>query len=78
MAVGLKAWGRLDKTVANSQMLPEGSVIPVKGTNKQTVYFASHGMPTFQTDNQVKVFGRVLDENGLYVNDVSTNAISVT
>lgn len=58
-------------------MLPEGSVIQVKGSNKQTVYFASHAMQTFTVD-VVTVFGRVLDENGLPINDLSNQALTVT
>ena len=58
-------------------MLPVGSVIQVKGSNKQTVYFASHAMQTFTVD-VVTVFGRVLDENGLPINDLSNKALTVT
>lgn len=47
VAVELLAWGNLDMSTANAQMLPSGSQKIIKGSNKQQVYYASHAMQTF-------------------------------
>lgn len=67
----------MDKSNRNSQMLPEGNQVSVKGSEKTLVYFASHELETF-SNKQLTVAGRVLDENGQLVQDASLEAIYVT
>ena len=58
-------------------MLPGGSMTPVKGTVPTQVYFASHAMHTF-SPYDLTVYGRVLDENGTPVSDVTNDAITIS
>ena len=57
-------------------MFPGGSLKRVKGSNRQQVYFASHALQTF-TPKTLKIYGRVLDENGANVIDKNGSAVTI-
>ena len=69
LLVTATATGPQAKTETFARLLPDGQSTKVIGTNDKKLYFASHQMSAFSTDNKLPVYGRVVDLAGAIINN---------